>query len=282
MWPQTASGGCFASIASRIAVLPRCSPGRRAVAVALRRRVDDQHGAVGAGGEPLGGLLLGQVEAPVPGRRRDAGAEAEEGRCRRSRPTRRAGRSPRPSRRRRRRRAARPRSRCCRGRGSSASRSPPAPRSSRLEPLVNRGEVAGADRRRRRRALRRRGRPPSSRSRWRSLKARILTPRRPRRRLDLELADPQAADLELLDLQPLDRSPGRSSAGRSRARRSRRRRPPARRPRPVPRRSGRGSPVRGPSPARTSNPIVFDAGKPLAHPLDQLCSRHRPLLSRSA
>ena len=50
----------------------------RGVAVSLRRGVDDEHGALGAAGEPLGCLLLVEVEAPVPRRDRDPGAEAEE------------------------------------------------------------------------------------------------------------------------------------------------------------------------------------------------------------
>src|SRR6266516_2206909 len=48
------------------------------VAVPLRRGVDHEHGALGTAGEPLGGLILVEVEAPVPRRDRDPRAEAEE------------------------------------------------------------------------------------------------------------------------------------------------------------------------------------------------------------
>ena len=78
MWPQTASGGRLASIASRIACAAQVVAGARLVAVALGRGVHDQHRALRAAGELLGGLLLVEVEAPVPGRDRDPGAEAEE------------------------------------------------------------------------------------------------------------------------------------------------------------------------------------------------------------
>src|SRR5215218_4765689 len=49
-----------------------------AVAVALGWRVQDQHRALGAGGEHAAGLVVVEVEAPVPGGDWDPGAEAEE------------------------------------------------------------------------------------------------------------------------------------------------------------------------------------------------------------
>ena len=133
----------------RIAVLPRWSPALDCVDVAERRRVDDEHRALRAVGEQLGGLVLGEVEAPVPGRDRDPGAEAEERRARRSASPRRGARwrpaRPRPP------RAARPRSRCCRGRARSGPRSRPAHRSS---PTGPRGSTRNRRRRRRRRRRR--------------------------------------------------------------------------------------------------------------------------------
>ena len=117
--------------------------GARLVAVALRRGVDDQHRALRAVGQLLRGLVLVEVEAPVPGRDRDPGSEAEEPRAVDLRRPRRGGRSPRPIP--RRRRAARPRSRCCRAPGRSA-RAIGCQRVDRLlEALVDRGEVAGGD-----------------------------------------------------------------------------------------------------------------------------------------
>src|SRR6476619_456725 len=50
----------------------------RGIAVPLGRGVDDEHGALRAGGEALGRLVLVEVEAPVPGSDRDPGAEPEE------------------------------------------------------------------------------------------------------------------------------------------------------------------------------------------------------------
>ena len=79
MWPQTATRGCFSSIASRIARLPRWSPLAAGVAVAVGRGVEDQQvESLGAILQSLGRLLLVEVEAPVPWGGRDAGAEAEE------------------------------------------------------------------------------------------------------------------------------------------------------------------------------------------------------------
>src|SRR4029078_531426 len=48
------------------------------VAVALGGRVENEHHALRATGELLGGLFLGEIEAPVPGRDRDAGTETVE------------------------------------------------------------------------------------------------------------------------------------------------------------------------------------------------------------
>src|SRR3712207_6628551 len=51
------------------------------VHVALGRRVQDEHGAVGAAGEHVRGAFLVQVEAPVPWRHRHARAKAPEPRA---------------------------------------------------------------------------------------------------------------------------------------------------------------------------------------------------------
>ena len=78
MWPQTTSGGSFASTAVEDRLAPEVVAGRGAVAMSPGRRVDDQHRAVRAAGQAVGCLVLGQVEAPVPGSRGNAGAEAVE------------------------------------------------------------------------------------------------------------------------------------------------------------------------------------------------------------
>src|SRR5438552_5752765 len=48
------------------------------VDVTARRRVNREHAPFGTRFQHLGGRLLGEVEAPVPGGHRDARAEAEE------------------------------------------------------------------------------------------------------------------------------------------------------------------------------------------------------------
>src|SRR6185295_14336967 len=48
------------------------------IAVVLGRRVEDEDGALGTGGEHLGRRLVVEVEAPVPGGDRDPRPEAEE------------------------------------------------------------------------------------------------------------------------------------------------------------------------------------------------------------
>ena len=94
MWPQTARRGRLASIVSRIATLPRCSPaaeGRRGRAAASARPGRRRSGQSASN---LVASSLGEVEAPVPRCHRDAGAEPEEGDARRARSPRRGGPSP--------------------------------------------------------------------------------------------------------------------------------------------------------------------------------------------
>ena len=77
MCPQTASGGCLRDrVEDRLAaeVLAGSSSDRSAPAGASARPAQ----RLGAAGQPLVGLVLGQVEAPVPGRRRDPRSEPEE------------------------------------------------------------------------------------------------------------------------------------------------------------------------------------------------------------
>jgi hypothetical protein len=74
MWPQIASGGRLDSIARRTAEVTA----ERLIGVSLRRRVDHQHGAVGARCELVLRLFLGQIEAPRERRDRHAAAEPEE------------------------------------------------------------------------------------------------------------------------------------------------------------------------------------------------------------
>ena len=57
---------------------PEVIAGARLVAMAVRRGVEDEHGALGAFLERRRRLVVGEVEAPVPGRDRDPGAQAEE------------------------------------------------------------------------------------------------------------------------------------------------------------------------------------------------------------
>ena len=79
---------------------PGCRSGRRrrwCRSGPAGRRVEDEHALLGAGREHLGRRLVVEVEAPVPGRDRDAGAEAVELDAVDRRAARRAGRSRRPS-----------------------------------------------------------------------------------------------------------------------------------------------------------------------------------------
>ena len=139
---RRAAGACLDRPQDRLAA-------EAGVEVALRRRVHHQHAALGAGGQALGGLLVAQVEAPVPGRGGHAGAEPVEADAvdLGAAAVQHHGRAPSP----RRRRAARPRSRCCPARAPWAARSGAARRSSPRGPR-------GSTRSRRRRSPRRRRR----------------------------------------------------------------------------------------------------------------------------
>jgi hypothetical protein len=54
----------------------RCAP-VSTVDVPVRRRVDEQHGAYRQRSQPALGVLVAEIEAPVPGRLRDPAAEPE-------------------------------------------------------------------------------------------------------------------------------------------------------------------------------------------------------------
>ena len=141
MWPKTARRGRFSSIAASSAGLPKL-PSPAPSQWPFGRRVQDQHRALGAGRDHRRSPPRRRGRSSSPRGWSGCRRRGRRTRPRRSSSPRRAGRSPRPSR--RPRRAARRRSRCCRGRARSASdRGQGADRL--LQPLVDRGEVAGAD-----------------------------------------------------------------------------------------------------------------------------------------